>query len=181
MSAPVSPKSSFHALGGLGLVPTQLAGMLPGFSTPPIGGPSALPSPGFSLYTDFGNHSNVAHRRSGSRPDIRHGIPTSLHVTVNGPDSQWDIVTENRQMPQNYPPRHNGVYVSRNSQSSDQDQDRPLQRTVDEQIPKVLRRRPLQRMVDEQISKVLLRRSPHQTSKYNRQELTAGSRRHGHE
>jgi hypothetical protein len=93
-------------------------------------------------------------------------------VTVNGPDSQWGIVSENRQKPPNYP-RNSEIYVSRNSRSSEPAQDRPGSRRSNVS---------LQRMVDEKIAKVLLKRPSHNhMPKYNNQEVMTGSRTRGRE
>ncbi|KAH7447044.1 hypothetical protein KP509_01G088900 [Ceratopteris richardii] len=112
MSAPVSPRSFYHNHSGL--VPTRSTGVLPGFATPPTGAPGT--SNGVDLYASMGYHTNVPTRRAG-RPLVRHGVPASLHVTVNGPDAHWGVIAENGPVQQIYAPTSNRYFMSGSSQS----------------------------------------------------------------
>lgn len=160
VSAPVSPRSAYQTHAGL--IPTRSAGLLPGFATPPTGGPGGLSTTGIDLYTPPGNHSNLPNRRAG-RPLVRHGIPASLHVTVNGPDAQWGIIAENRQMQQIYGPGSNGFYMPATARPPREREDYTHTRTG-----------ALQRM-DERVTQVLRERSPQQSPRYYGPTSPAGS------
>lgn len=160
-SAPVSPRSFYQAHAGL--IPTRSAGVLPGFATPPSGGPEGLRTAGSNLYAASGNKPNLASRRAG-RPLVGHAIPASLHVTVNGPDAQWGIFAENRQTPQLYGPGNNGFYMPAAARSPRERDDYGQKRTG-----------ALQRM-DERVTQVLCERSPQQSPRYYSPTSPAGSR-----
>lgn len=163
ISAPVSPRSSYQTHGGL--IPTRSAGILPGYATPPTGPPGS--STGIDLYTSISSHSNASTRRAG-RPLARHGMPTSLHVTVNGPDAQWGIIAENGPMPQTYgPPTSNGFYMSGNSRS-------PRERSPRERESGYPQLGALQRM-DERVTQVLREKSPQNSPRYHVPTSSMGS------
>jgi hypothetical protein len=85
--------------------------------------PAGLLAPGFNVSHGLGSRSNDIPRRNGVRSDSKYAtIPASLYVTVNGGDSQWDIMSQNRQIPRNHPhrPNNNEIYVSRSSQAVDE-------------------------------------------------------------
>ncbi|KAI5056387.1 hypothetical protein GOP47_0028205 [Adiantum capillus-veneris] len=164
MSAPVSPRSSYQPHGGL--IPTRSAGFLPGYATPPTGATGS--SSGIDLYTTISNHSNVPNRRSG-RQLVRHGVPASLHVTVNGPDAQWGYIAENGPMPQVYGPTSNGFYIPGTSRSPRERSFRQRESSYSQQGTGALQR------MDERVTQVLREKSPQQSPRYHGQTLPTGS------